>query len=271
MTAQVFISSGVRFAFLISTATLPAAPVPPAATTVSAAPQPAPPTGREPDQHCQLLVIGGGPGGYSAAFRAADLGLSTVIVERYPVLGGVCLNVGCIPSKALLHVASLMDEARALAAHGIAFGEPQIDLAGLRGWKDQVVGKLTGGLAGMARARKVDVVRGVASFVDAHHVEVELTEGSGQARSGTRRLIRFEQAIIAVGSQPVRLPFLPEDPRIVHSTGALAPAHRPKGPLVLGGGINGPGDVLLEQLQRRAQLTLVTHIGGQFGLNINKM
>jgi dihydrolipoamide dehydrogenase len=221
------------------TATLPAAPVPPAATTVSAAPQPAPPTGREPDQHCQLLVIGGGPGGYSAAFRAADLGLSTVIVERYPVLGGVCLNVGCIPSKALLHVASLMDEARALAAHGIAFGEPQIDLAGLRGWKDQVVGKLTGGLAGMARARKVDVVRGVASFVDAHHVEVELTEGSGQARSGTRRLIRFEQAIIAVGSQPVRLPFLPEDPRIVDSTGALALATRPKRLLVIGGGIIG--------------------------------
>jgi dihydrolipoamide dehydrogenase len=225
---------------------LPAAPRPPAAIAAAAAaaaprsgPQPAPPPGREPDQHCQLLVIGGGPGGYSAAFRAADLGLNTVIIERYPVLGGVCLNVGCIPSKALLHVASLMDEARALAAHGIAFGEPRIDLAGLRGWKDQVVGKLTGGLAGMARARKVAVVRGVASFVDAHHVEVELTEGEGQARAGTRRLIRFEQAIIAVGSQPVRLPFLPEDPRIVDSTGALGLSTRPRRMLVIGGGIIG--------------------------------
>jgi len=225
------------------TDSLPAAPRPPAAIAAPAAPrsgpQPAPAPDREPDQHCQLLVIGGGPGGYSAAFRAADLGLSTVIIERYPVLGGVCLNVGCIPSKALLHVASLMDEARALAAHGIAFGEPQVDLSGLRGWKDQVVGKLTGGLAGMARARKVAVVRGVAAFVDAHHVEVELTEGEGQARTGTRRLIRFEQAIIAVGSQPVRLPFLPEDPRIVDSTGALALSTRPRRMLVIGGGIIG--------------------------------
>ncbi|MEI8302834.1 MAG: dihydrolipoyl dehydrogenase [Burkholderiales bacterium] len=225
------------------TDSLPAAPRPPAAIGAPAAPrsgpQPAPAPDREPDQHCQLLVIGGGPGGYSAAFRAADLGLSTVIIERYPVLGGVCLNVGCIPSKALLHVASLMDEARALAAHGIAFGEPQVDLSGLRGWKDQVVGKLTGGLAGMARARKVAVVRGVAAFVDAHHVEVELTEGEGQARTGTRRLIRFEQAIIAVGSQPVRLPFLPEDPRIVDSTGALALSTRPRRMLVIGGGIIG--------------------------------
>jgi dihydrolipoamide dehydrogenase len=222
------------------TDSLPAAPRPPAAPAAPrSGPQPAPPPDREPDQHCQLLVIGGGPGGYSAAFRAADLGLNTVIVERYPVLGGVCLNVGCIPSKALLHVASLMDEARALAAHGIAFGEPQIDLSGLRGWKDQVVGKLTGGLAGMARARKVAVVRGVASFVDAHHVEVELTEGDGQARTGTRRLIRFDQAIIAVGSQPVRLPFLPEDPRIVDSTGALGLNTRPRRMLVIGGGIIG--------------------------------
>ena len=191
------------------------------------------------DLSCGLLVLGGGPGGYSAAFRAADLGLNTVIVERYPTLGGVCLNVGCIPSKALLHVAALIDEARGLAAHGVAFGEPSIDLAGLRGWKDKVVGKLTGGLAGMARARKVELVRGVARFLDAHHVEVSVTDGPGQQPTGERRTIRFEQAIIAVGSQSVKLPFLPEDPRIVDSTGALALRDRPGRMLVIGGGIIG--------------------------------
>jgi dihydrolipoamide dehydrogenase len=149
----------------------------PAEDAVAAAPPapavaPTPAVARAADLSCGVLVLGGGPGGYSAAFRAADLGLSTVIVERYPTLGGVCLNVGCIPSKALLHVAALIDETRGLAAHGVSFGEPAIDLAGLRGWKDKVVGKLTGGLAGMARARKVEVVRGVARFLDAHHVEV---------------------------------------------------------------------------------------------------
>jgi dihydrolipoamide dehydrogenase len=186
-----------------------------------------------------MLVLGGGPGGYSAAFRAADLGMDAVIVERYPTLGGVCLNVGCIPSKALLHTAAVIDEARSMATHGIVFGEPHIDLDALRGWKDAVVGKLTQGLTGMARVRKVRVVRGYGRFLDAHHLEVEATEGPGQARSGARQVIRFEQAIVAAGSQSVRLPLLPDDPRVVDSTGALALATRPARMLVVGGGIIG--------------------------------
>jgi dihydrolipoamide dehydrogenase len=192
-----------------------------------------------PDATCAMLVIGAGPGGYSAAFRAADLGMDTVLLERYPTLGGVCLNVGCIPSKALLHTAAVIDEARDMAAHGIVFGEPSIDLDALRGWKDKVVGKLTGGLAGMAKARKVRVVRGYGRFLDPHHVEVEITEGPGQVRSGGRQVIRFEQAIVAAGSQSIRLPFLPDDPRVVDSTGALLLRTRPKRMLVIGGGIIG--------------------------------
>ncbi len=179
-----------------------------------------------------LLVLGAGPGGYSAAFRAADLGMKTVLVERYPTLGGVCLNVGCIPSKALLHVASVTEEAQALAAHGVTFGAPQIDLDALRQWKMNVVGKLTGGLAMMAKARKVTVVQGVGRFVDPHHLEV--LNGADE-----RQLIRFGKAIIAAGSQAVRLPFLPEDPRIVDSTGALELRQVPKRMLVIGGGIIG--------------------------------
>ncbi len=186
-----------------------------------------------------MLVLGAGPGGYSAAFRAADLGLKTVLVERYATLGGVCLNVGCIPSKALLHVAAVVDESKALAAHGISFGAPQIDLDQLRGWKDKVVGKLTGGLAGMAKARKVEVVRGVGQFLDPHHVEVELTEGPEQAKTGGKKVVRFAQAIVAVGSQVVRLPFIPEDPRVLDSTGALELKAIPKRMLVIGGGIIG--------------------------------
>jgi len=191
------------------------------------------------DHSCRMLVLGAGPGGYSAAFRAADLGLDTIIVERYATLGGVCLNVGCIPSKALLHTAAVIDETRAMAAHGIRFGEPSIDLPALRGWKDKVIGKLTTGLAAMAKARKVRVVRGVGQFLDAHHLEVELTTGDGQARTGERQVIRFEQAIIAAGSQPVHLPFLPADDRIVDSTGALELKSIPKRMLVIGGGIIG--------------------------------
>ena len=191
------------------------------------------------DVECELLVLGAGPGGYSAAFRAADLGLSTVLVERYPTLGGVCLNVGCIPSKALLHVAAVTDEARALAAHGIAFGAPQIDLDKLRAWKDKVVGRLTGGLAGMAKARKVEVVRGFGHFLDAHHVEVEMTEGTGQAKTGAKKVVKFAQAIVSVGSQVVRLPFVPDDPRVLDSTGALDLGSIPKRMLVIGGGIIG--------------------------------
>jgi dihydrolipoamide dehydrogenase len=191
------------------------------------------------DIECDMLVLGAGPGGYSAAFRAADLGLKTVLVERYATLGGVCLNVGCIPSKALLHVAAVVDETKQLAEHGIAFGAPQVDLDKLRGWKDKVVGKLTGGLGGMAKSRKVEVVRGLGQFLDPHHVEVELTEGTGQAKTGAKKVVRFAQAIVAVGSQVVRLPFIPEDPRVLDSTRALDLEAIPKRMLVIGGGIIG--------------------------------
>ena len=192
-----------------------------------------------PDVECEMLVLGAGPGGYSAAFRAADLGMSTVLVERYGSLGGVCLNVGCIPSKALLHIAGVMEEAKSFAARGVSFGAPEVDLAKLREWKQKVVGKLTGGLTGMAKARKVVVVRGYGVFLDAHHLEVDVTEGSAQNKTGTRRIIRFDNAIIAAGSQAVRLPFAPEDPRIVDSTGALELRGVPKRMLVIGGGIIG--------------------------------
>ncbi len=191
------------------------------------------------DHECDLLVLGAGPGGYSAAFRAADLGLNVVLVERYPTLGGVCLNVGCIPSKALLHTAAVMDEAKTMSKHGISFGDPKIDVDQLRAYKDGVIGKLTGGLAGMAKARKVKVVRGLGRFVDANHVEVNLTAGSGQEASGQKEVIRFQKVIIAAGSQPVKLPFLPDDPRIVDSTGALLLKSIPKRMLVIGGGIIG--------------------------------
>jgi dihydrolipoamide dehydrogenase len=192
------------------------------------APKSAPPASAAPGElECDVLVLGAGPGGYSAAFRAADLGMKVVLVERYPALGGVCLNVGCIPSKALLHTAAIMDGARALAAHGIAFGEPKVDLAKLRAFKDKVVGKLTGGLAAMAKMRKVTVVQGVGSFADKNHLEVN------------GKKIRFTSAIIAAGSQAAKLPFLPQDPRIVDSTGALELKSVPKKLLVIGGGIIG--------------------------------
>ncbi|MFN3986277.1 MAG: dihydrolipoyl dehydrogenase [Rhodocyclaceae bacterium] len=192
------------------------------------------------DLECDMLVLGAGPGGYSAAFRAADLGLKTVIVERYATLGGVCLNVGCIPSKALLHVAEIMDEAGHFADLGIDFGgKPKVDINKLRAHKAKVVGKLTGGLAGMAKGRKVEVVRGYGSFLDPHHVEVELTSGDGQDKSGEKKVVRFKQCIIAAGSQAVRLPFMPEDPRVVDSTGALELAEVPAKMLVIGGGIIG--------------------------------
>jgi len=184
------------------------------------------------DLDCDMLVLGAGPGGYSAAFRAADLGLKTVLVERYATLGGVCLNVGCIPSKALLHVAAVMDEARALADHGVSFGEPEINLDKLRSFKDGVVGKLTGGLSAMAKMRKVTVVTGVGQFADPHHLTVKDADGKTQT-------IRFKNAIIAAGSQPVHLPFLPRDERIVDSTGALLLRKIPKKMLIVGGGIIG--------------------------------
>ncbi|HYX91819.1 MAG TPA: dihydrolipoyl dehydrogenase [Myxococcaceae bacterium] len=181
-----------------------------------------------------MLVIGSGPGGYSAAFRSADLGLKTALVERYPTLGGVCLNVGCIPSKALLHVARVIDEVEEVSHFGVSFGSgtPGVDVDKLRGWKDSVVKKLTGGLANLARQRKVTVITGVAQFLDPHHVEVS-------AAGGNKQVIRFDQCIIAAGSQAVKLPFLPADPRIVDSTGALELRGVPRRMLVIGGGIIG--------------------------------
>ncbi|MDR5651472.1 dihydrolipoyl dehydrogenase [Ruixingdingia sedimenti] len=190
-----------------------------------AAPAAAPPP--EGAMQADLLVIGGGPGGYTAAFRAADLGRQVVLVDRGETLGGVCLNVGCIPSKALLHVAKVIEDAADMGAHGLSFGAPQVDLDGIRGYKAGVVGRLTGGLAALARRRKVQVVRGTARFTGPHTVAVE-----GQT-------IAFAQAVVATGSEPFRLPFLPDDPRIMDSTGALDLADVPARLLVLGGGIIG--------------------------------
>jgi dihydrolipoyl dehydrogenase len=216
----------------------PAAPAA-AAPAAAAVPAPAGSYSGPVDHECDLLVLGAGPGGYSAAFRAADLGLKVVLVERYATLGGVCLNVGCIPSKALLHVAAVVDEAAHLASVGIEFGAPKVDRKLLAAHKDKVVGKLTGGLAGMAKARKVTVVRGNASFLDPFHVEVQLTQGSGREAAGGAQRVRFSRAIIAAGSQAVHLPFLPEDPRVVDSTGALALGVEPRNMLIVGGGIIG--------------------------------
>ncbi len=217
-----------------------AAPTPSPASAPAKSPDPGAATYSGPaDIECEMVVLGSGPGGYSAAFRSADLGMKTVLVERYATLGGVCLNVGCIPSKALLHIAAIMDEAAALGEHGVSYGAPKIDLLKLLAWKNKVVGKLTGGLTGMAKARKVEVVRGYGTFLDPHHLSVELTEGSGQSRSGAKKIVRFQKAIIAAGSQSVRLPFVPDDPRIVDSTGALELSSVPKRLLVVGGGIIG--------------------------------
>jgi len=185
------------------------------------------------DVECEMLVLGAGPGGYSAAFRSADLGMKTVLVERYATLGGVCLNVGCIPSKALLHTASVMDEVATLTDHGIKYGPPEIDIDKLRAFKDGVIKKLTGGLAGMAKARKVEVVTGVGSFLDPHHLEVASAGGDKKV------VVKFAKAIIAAGSQAVQLPFMPKDERVVDSTGALLLKSIPKRMLVVGGGIIG--------------------------------
>ncbi|KOR23036.1 dihydrolipoyl dehydrogenase [Burkholderia cenocepacia] len=209
----------------------PAAAAPaPAAAALAPAPQAGSYSGAA-DIECDMLVLGAGPGGYSAAFRAADLGMKTVLVERYSTLGGVCLNVGCIPSKALLHTSLVVEEAAALASHGITFGKPQVDLDKLRDFKGGVVKKLTTGLAGMAKARKVEVVTGVGAFVDPFHMEVQGENG--------KKVVKFKQAIIAAGSQAVKLPFMPEDPRVVDSTGALELRQLPKRMLVIGGGIIG--------------------------------
>ncbi|MBR8335216.1 dihydrolipoyl dehydrogenase [Burkholderia ambifaria] len=232
------VSQGTIIA-IVEAAASDAAPAkaPEAAKPAAAAPAPAaaaPQAGSysgAADIECDMLVLGAGPGGYSAAFRSADLGMKTVLVERYSTLGGVCLNVGCIPSKALLHTALVIDEAAALASHGITFGKPEVDLDKLRDFKGGVVKKLTTGLAGMAKARKVEVVTGVGAFVDPYHMEVQGENG--------KKVVKFKQAIIAAGSQAVKLPFMPEDPRVVDSTGALELRQLPKRMLVIGGGIIG--------------------------------
>ncbi|MBI3731227.1 MAG: dihydrolipoyl dehydrogenase [Burkholderiales bacterium] len=217
-------------------ASAPAAAAPVATTAApAAAVVPAPVasgyTGKV-DVECDMMVLGAGPGGYSAAFRSADLGMNTVLVERYSTLGGVCLNVGCIPSKALLHVAAVIDETASMAAHGVTFAKPEIDIDKLRGYKESVIKKMTTGLNGMAKARKVNVVQGVGQFLSPNHIEVTAADGS-------KKTVQFKQAIIAAGSSVVNLPFVPADPRIVDSTGALELRQIPKRMLVIGGGIIG--------------------------------
>jgi dihydrolipoamide dehydrogenase len=211
-----------------------AAPAPAAVSPAPASAAPAPAAASHAggaDIECDLMVLGAGPGGYSAAFRAADLGMKVVLVERHATLGGVCLNVGCIPSKALLHVAAVMEEAQHMNDLGVAFAAPAVDIDKLRAHKAKVVGKLTQGLSGMAKARKVQVVRGVGAFLDPHHIAVETADGS--------KVVKFAQAVIAAGSAAVKLPFIPEDPRIVDSTGALELRFVPRQMLVIGGGIIG--------------------------------
>jgi dihydrolipoamide dehydrogenase len=210
------------------------APAPAAATPTAAPPVPkaAGASGRKADIECQVVVLGSGPGGYTAAFRSADLGTNTVLIERYATLGGVCLNVGCIPSKALLHAARVIDEAAHAKDYGVEYGEPKIDLAKLRAYKDKVVAQMNGGLAGMSKQRKVTVVTGSGTFVSPREIEVATKDGN--------KLVRFEKAIIAAGSQAVKLPGFPwDDPRMMDSTDALELAEIPKKLLVVGGGIIG--------------------------------
>ena len=219
-----------------------ASPEHPQPEVVAESPQTAPPpspaapeTGAfagEADLSCEVLVLGSGPGGYTAAFRAADLGKQVVLIERYESIGGVCLNVGCIPSKALLHAAKVIDETKAMSEHGIEFGPPKLDLDKLRGWKDRMVEQLTGGLKQLSKQRKVKIVTGVGTFLDPHHLQATAADGSATT-------IRFEHAIIAAGSQSVDLPFLPDDPRIIDSTSALELQGVPDHLLVIGGGIIG--------------------------------
>jgi dihydrolipoamide dehydrogenase len=224
-------------------AAVPAKPAPgPAAAPAAKAPAPPPGPAPKPsrplkpdvphDRETQLLVLGAGPGGYTAAFRAADLGLKVTLVERWPMLGGVCLNVGCIPSKALLHAAKVIDEVGEMRAHGIDFGAPKIELPRLLEWKNKVVGKLVGGLSVLAKQRKVEVVQGTGKFASPHVMEVTRADGKVEK-------IRFDHCIIAAGSEPIKLPFVPDDPRVIDSTGALELGGVPKRLLVIGGGIIG--------------------------------
>lgn len=199
----------------------PAPAAPPAAANVE-----------KGDIHGQVVVLGSGPGGYTAAFRAADLGLDTVLIEKDPNLGGVCLNVGCIPSKALLHAAKVITEAEEMAHFGVSLGKPKVDIDQLRGWKESIVNKLTGGLGGLAKARKVTVVEGAGTFISANAIKVATADGD--------KTVTFDQCIVAAGSEPISLPFIPDDdPRVIDSTGALELADIPKKLCVLGGGIIG--------------------------------
>lgn len=210
------------------------APAAAAAAPAAAAPQAVAATGTATgpgDKHAEVVVLGSGPGGYTAAFRAADLGKTVILIEKNPTLGGVCLNVGCIPSKALLHVAKVITEAEEMAAHGVSFGKPNIDLDELRAFKNGVVSQLTGGLDGLSKGRKVDVVRGTGTFTGPNMIEVSSDEGTTK--------VSFDQCIIAAGSEPVNLPFIPEDDRIIDSTGALELKDVPERMLILGGGIIG--------------------------------
>ncbi len=197
-----------------------------------AAARPAVSAGPAPDRTVPVVVLGAGPGGYTAAFRAADLGQKVALIERWETLGGVCLNVGCIPSKALLHAAKVIDEAKSMSAHGVSFGAPKVDIDKLRDWKMSVIRRLTTGLAGLAKQRKVEVVRGTGRFAGPNVIEVT-------AADGKKTLLGFEKCIIAAGSEPVKLPFIPDDPRIIDSTGALELGGVPKSLLVIGGGIIG--------------------------------
>ena len=233
-------SAGAPVAGTPAAAAPAAAPAPAQAAPAPAAAAQAPPAAAIPagsytgkvDIECEMMVLGAGPGGYSAAFRSADLGMNTVLIERYETLGGVCLNVGCIPSKALLHVAAVIDETKGMAKHGVSFAAPEINIDELRAYKDGVVKKMTGGLNFMAKSRKVNVVTGNGQFVSPNHIEVTAADGS-------KKVVAFQKAIIAAGSAVVNLPFVPEDPRIVDSTGALELRQVPKNMLVIGGGIIG--------------------------------
>jgi dihydrolipoamide dehydrogenase len=219
------VSQGTPIAVLASADAAAAQPAPAAAPQAASASTKA--------MHAEVLVLGAGPGGYTAAFRAADLGKKVVLVERYPSLGGVCLNVGCIPSKALLHAAKIITEAEEMAEHGVSFGKPTVDLDTLRAWKaNDVVAKLTGGLGQLAKQRKITVVNGVGQFAGPNQLTVTAPDGSTRA-------ITFDNAIVAAGSQVIKLPFQPDDPRVMDSTGALALEDVPGRLLVIGGGIIG--------------------------------
>ena len=227
------VGEGTLILQLQTGAAKPAAAAAAAPAAAPTAPMPKAASAAKGDYHAEVLVLGAGPGGYTAAFRAADLGRQVVLVERWPTLGGVCLNVGCIPSKALLHAAKVIAESEEMGHFGVRFTAPTVDVDALRGWKDSVVKKLTGGLSGLAKARKVTVVQGVGRFTSLNQLEVE--DGKGG-----KKTVTFEQAIIAAGSEPVTLPFIPHaDPRVIDSTGALELGGVPKRLLVVGGGIIG--------------------------------